>query len=252
MFGDDVTAVRLDFQDPTTFTSATEGCTALFLLRPPPIADMKATLNPFVDVARANGVQQVVFLSVAGAGKNKLVPHHAVEVHLGARTGDWTVLRPGFFAQNLGDAYRRDIVEDNRLYVPAGRGRAAFVDVRDVAEIAAGALLEPAPHAGKAYTLTGPAAVSFEEAAAILTEAVARPIRYQPATVAGYALHLRRRGMPAAQIAVQTILHVGLRFGQAEATDTTLATLLGRPGRTLREYVADHVATWIPTTTIAA
>lgn len=38
----------LDFQDPGTFASATEGCTALFLLRPPPIADMKATLNPFI------------------------------------------------------------------------------------------------------------------------------------------------------------------------------------------------------------
>ncbi|MEO6572305.1 MAG: NAD(P)H-binding protein [Polyangiaceae bacterium] len=245
MFEDDAVATaRLDFRDSSTFAAAVEGCSALFLLRPPPISDVTATLNPFVDVARERGVRQVVFLSVAGAGKNKLVPHHAVEVHLAARSNDWTVLRPGFFAQNLGDAYRADIVEDDRLFVPAGRGRVAFVDVRDVAEVAAAALCDPAAHAAKAYTLTGPAAVSFEDAAAILTEALRRTIRYDRASIAGYALHLHRRGMPAAQVAVQTILHVGLRFGQAATIDPTLHSLLGRSGRSLREYVFDHIATW--------
>ena len=242
--GTEVDAVRLDFRDPATFPTALRGCSALFLLRPPPIADMKATLIPFVDAARAHGVGQVVFLSVAGAESNRLVPHHAVEVHLAAQSQKWTVLRPGFFAQNLGDAYRRDIVEDERIYVPAGRGRAAFVDVRDVAEVAAQALVDPPAHAAKAYTLTGPEAVSFTEAAAILTAALGRSVRYERATIPGYALHLHRRGMPAAQIAVQTILHVGLRFGQAEPIDPTLARLLGRPGRTLTDYVSDHVATW--------
>ena len=190
---DGVTSVRLDLRDSSTFAAAVEGCSALFLLRPPAISDVKATLNPFVDVARERGVRHVVFLSVAGAGKNTLVPHHAVEVHLAARSDDWTVLRPGFFAQNLGDAYRRDIVEDDRLFVPAGRGRVAFVDVRDVAEVAAAALCDPASHAAKAYTLTGPAAVSFKDAAAILTEALGRTIRYDRASIASYALHLHRR-----------------------------------------------------------
>ena len=242
--GSEVETVRLDFRDPATFPAALRGCSALFLLRPPPIADMKATLIPFVDAARAHGVGQIVFLSVAGAGSNRLVPHHAVEVHLAARSQEWTVLRPGFFSQNLADAYRRDIVEDDRIYVPAGRGRAAFVDVRDVAEVAAQALVDPPAHAAKAYTLTGPEAVSFTEAAATLTSALGRTIRYERASIAGYVLHLHRRGMPAAQIAVQTILHVGLRFGQAEAVDPTLSRLLGRAGQTLTEYVSDHAATW--------
>jgi uncharacterized protein YbjT (DUF2867 family) len=120
----------------------------------------------------------------------------------------------------------------------------AFVDTRDVARAAALALCEPAPHAGKAYTLTGPEAVTFDDAAQILTRALGRTIRYVPASVAGYALHLRRRGLPAGQIAVQTILHAGLRLGQAEAVDPTMAALLGRPGATLAEYVNDHVETW--------
>lgn len=241
---DGVSLARLDFLDSRTFARAVDGCSALFLLRPPPISHVKATLNPFVDAARERGVGQIVFLSVAGAGNNRLVPHHAVEVHLAARSDDWTVLRAGFFSQNLGDAYRRDIVEDGRIYVPAGRGRAAFVDVRDVAAVAASALVDPEAHRAKAYTLTGPAPVSFAEAAATLSDALGRTIRYERASLAGYALHLHRRGMAAPQIAVQTLLHVGIRFGRAEAVEPTLGALLGRPSRTLRDYVFDRLATW--------
>ncbi len=242
--GDAVEAVRLDLRDRATWADAARGCTSMFLLRPPAIANTKETLVPFVDVAREQGVGHVVFLSVMGAGENKIVPHHAVEAHLRARGPEHTLLRPGFFAQNLQDAYLRDIVEDDRLYVPAGRGRAAFVDLRDVAEVAALALCAPDVHREQAYTLTGPEAVGFDRAAELLTEALGRRVRYEPASVLGYVRHLRRRGQPWAQVVVQTILHVGLRFGQAEAVDPTLASLLGRPGRTLGEYVRDHAELW--------
>lgn len=237
--------VRLDFRDPKSFTSALVGCRSVFLLRPPAIADTKTTLVPFIDEARRLGVEQIVFLSVAGADKYPFVPHYAVEAHLSRCGGAYTVLRPGFFAQNFGDAYHRDIAENSRIYVPAGAGRVAFVDTRDIAEVAALALTEPVHHAGAAYTLTGPEAVTFDDAAAMLGAALRRPIKYDPASLVGYARHLHRRGLPVAQIAVQSILHFGLRFGQAEAVDPTLQQLLGRRGRTLRDYVNDHASLWV-------
>jgi uncharacterized protein YbjT (DUF2867 family) len=242
--GEDLDAVPLDFHDPSTFAAALRGARALFLLRPPAIADMRRTLIPLVDAARQEGLDPIVFLSVAGA--NRLMPHHAVEGHLARAGGTWTVLRPGFFAQNLGDAYRRDIVEEGRLYVPAGQARVTFVDVRDVAEVAAQALLEPGRYHGRIYTLTGPEAVSFATAAELLSAALGRPIRYQSASVTGYIRHLHRRGLPMGQIAVQALLHVALRRnkGQAQVVDPLLAMLLRRPARTLREYVNDHVALW--------
>ncbi|MDB4997915.1 MAG: hypothetical protein JWM74_5347 [Myxococcaceae bacterium] len=239
----DVEPVRLDLDAPSTFRHAAEGCEALFLVRPHGVADV--ALVQFLDAAREHGVRHVVFLSVPPAGPvNRLLPHHAIEAHLTSRSGDWTILRPGFFAQNLGDAYWRDIVEDSRLYVPAGGGRVAFVDVRDIAEVAAIALLDRSAHAGRTYTLTGPEATTFEEAAAILSDALEQPVRYEPASIPRYALHLHERGTPAPQIALQTLLHVALRFGQARAVDPTLRTLLDRRARTLHDYVRDHVTTW--------
>lgn len=241
---DGVEAVAFNFRDPNTFQPAVRGCNAVFLLRPPAISNTRKTLNPFVDVARAEGVRQIVFISVAGAADNPLVPHHAVEQHLRHGPEGWTIVRPGFFAQNLGDTYRADIIQDNRIFVPAGRGRVAFVDVRDVADVAINALIDPASHQGQTYTLTGSEPLSFANAAEILSRETARDIRYQPASIPAYCVHLRRRGMPFAQVLVQAILHVGIRFGQAETVNETLPSLLGCPPRTLHEYVRDYRSLW--------
>lgn len=237
--------VRFDFEDPKSWACACEGCASLFLLRPPPISDIEATLNPFVDAARRAGVEHVTFLSVAGAESNPMVPHHKVETHLKTGAGAWTILRPGFFAQNLQDAYRRDLQESDRLYVPAGSGAVAFVDLRDVAEVAASIFARPEDHLGAGYTLTGPAAFTFDEVAACLTDALGREIVYRPASVPGYLSHLvRQRDAAWAQAVVQTILHIGLRFGQAERIDPTLARLLGHPARSVADYIADHRDLW--------
>lgn len=236
-------AVGLDLSDPRTYGAAVQGMRGLFLLRPPPLAHVRETLNVLVDQALAAGVQHVTFLSVQGADRRSWVPHHAVEEHLAAALPSSTLLRPGFFAQNLADAYREDIVAEGRLYVPAGRGRVAFVDVRDVAEVAARTFLEPALR-GQAWTLTGPEAATLEQVAAALTATLARPIRYEPASIPGYVMHLRRRRAPWMQVLVQTVLHVGLRFGDAEGADPTLGRLLGRPARTVEAYIRDHGSLW--------
>ena len=235
-------SMALDFLDPRTFAPAVDGCYAVFLLRPPAISKMHSTLNAFVEVARREGVTHFVFVSVAGAERNTLVPHHAVEAHLKAGPSDWTILRPGFFAQNLTGAYRRDIVEDDRIYVPAGDARVAFIDARDVADFAATALLGGPRHLGQQYLLTGPEPLSFHEVANLLALELERPIRYQPATVLGYATHLAGQRIPAMQILVQTILHMSLRNGGAALVDATLTDLLGRPPRGMREFIRDHKA----------
>lgn len=232
---------EFDFARPDTFDAAVRGCGALFLLRPPPISDVKATLNVLVGRARRAGVRSIVFVSVAGAERNPVVPHHAVERYLMDGPNDWTILRPGFFAQNFEASYRADIVEDGRVYVPAGAGLVTFIDVRDLADVAAMALTDAA-HRGRAYTLTGPAPISFAAAADMLSEVIGRSIRYEPATMLGYARHLKRRGLPTAHIVVQTVLHAGLRYGQATRVDPTLEALLARRPRTLLDYFGDHAA----------
>ncbi|MDC7122769.1 NmrA family NAD(P)-binding protein [Cellulomonas fimi] len=241
-----VETVRLDLLDPSTFAPAVRGAGALFLVRPPAIARVGPTLNALLDIAAEEGVDHVVFSSVTGADRNRVVPHHRVETHLQASGLPWTILRPGFFAQNLADAYRDDIVADSRILLPAADGTAAFVDVRDVGDVVAVVLADPDAHRGAGYVLTGPRALGFDEVAAILTRELGRPVTYEPTSALRYLRHVRRQGRPFAQAVVQTVLHTGLRRGQAETVDPTLERLLGRPGRTLEQYVHDHRDVWAP------
>ena len=234
-----------DFEKRETWGPALESCDQLFLLRPPAISKIAQTLNPFVDFARTRGVRHVVFLSVQGAESRPRIPHHGVEKHLEASGDDWTFLRPGFFAQNFSDAYLRDILEDDRLYVPAAEGQVAFVDVRDLGVVAARVFEHPEAHRGKAYRLTGPRTFTFEQAAALLTEATGRAITYVPATLAAYPFHLlTRRNAGLLQAIIWTTLHAGLRRGEAAIVDPQLERLLGKPARDLRDFVREHAATW--------
>ena len=107
-------------------------------------------------------------------------------------------------------AYRLDIVKDYRLYVPTEDGRVAFIDVADLGAVAAAIFANTEMHRSEGYTLTGPAALTFAEVAELLTSALGQPVRYQPASTIGYLQHprRRRRRMPMAQVAMQTILHL--------------------------------------------
>ena len=79
----------------------------------------------------------------------------------------------------------------------------------------------------------------------MLSEVLGRPIRYVPASVPGYVRHLHQRAAVLGPgWASQTLMHVGLRFGHAEQVDPTLANLLGRPTRTVRQYIEDHAPLW--------
>lgn len=245
LLGGSVKTTRLDFLDRETWAEALGGADRMFLMRPPAIASVKNSINPFVDFARERGVGHVVFLSVAGAGRSNVVPHRKVEDHLRKRGDNYTNLRPGFFAQNLESAYRQDIIEDDRIYVPAGKKQPVnWIDARDIAEVAGLVLAEPEAHRSQSYTLAGPGAVAWSEVTSALTTALGRPIRYEPASLLGYMRHLSRRGVPRGAVMVQAILHFLLRFGHGATEDPTLERLLGRPGRSVRQYIEDHVELW--------
>lgn len=235
---------QLDFWKPETWQAALDGCAGVFLMRPPAITDIGKTLGPFIDQAYEQGVEHIVFLSVAGAQDNTMVPHHKVEVRLKACGEAHTILRPGFFAQNLASSYAQDIREDDRIYVPAGRSPVRWIDARDIAKAAAVVLSAPQAHRGSGYTLEGPQLDSWEHVAQVLSEVTGRPITYVPASVPGYMWHLRRRGMGAEQILVQTVLHALLRRAPATQAPPDLERLIGGPGRTVERYIRDHAQVW--------
>lgn len=238
--------VPFDFADPGTWDTALEGIRGVFFLMPPGLGNLKGTVLPFIARAREREAGPLIYMSVQGAEESRVLPHRTIEKALIEGPSDWTILRPGFFAQNIGGPYREDIREDGCIFLPAGRARVAFIDVRDLGDVAATVFTNPEPHQSRGYALTGQEDPTFCDVAGILTEELGRPIRYEPASLPAYLRHLRRRrGLGWGQALLYARLHVGLRWGEGDRPTPDLPRLLGRVPRTVRDYVRDHRELWL-------
>lgn len=235
-------AVRFDFADAATHGPALDGVTAVFLMRPPAMA-RAAAFDPFLDAMVHAGVRCIAVLSVRGAERAPLLPHHWLERHVMARDLDWTMLRPADFMQNLETVHRDDIRDRDEIAVPAGDGRSAFVDADDVAGAAA-TVLTQSGHARKGYALTGPASLTFGDVARDLSAALGRRVRYRPVSVARFVAERRGQGTPLALCAVMSALYTAQRLGAADGVTDDLPRLLGRPATAMAGYAARETATW--------
>jgi uncharacterized protein YbjT (DUF2867 family) len=233
----------LDFENPGTFAPAFEGVDRLFLMRPPQMADVDKSIKPLIDYAASAGVRHVAFLSLIGAEKNKVVPHAKIEALLLASPMTYTLLRAGFFMQNLSTTHRQDIVEHDDVFIPAGKGKTAFVDTRDLAAVAALALTQ-AGHENKAYPLTGGESIDYYQVAAILSEVLKRAITYSNPSPLRFAWRMRSRGAEWPYIAVTSAIYMTTRLGMAAPIHPQLADLLGRPPITFRQFAEDEAAVW--------
>jgi uncharacterized protein YbjT (DUF2867 family) len=176
----------------------------------------------------------VVRLSAIGTGEphgDRTVgaAHHLADQAVRASELDWTLLRPTTFASNTlwwADAIRAGVPVPNLL----GDGWQGIVDPADVAAVAAEVLASPGPdHTGRVHTLTGPELLSVPDQAAILAEALGRPVELvdTPPAVAGE--RMRADGMDPAAVEQIVTGSSWARAGHNAILTDDVATVLGRP-----------------------
>lgn len=237
--------VEFDFLRPETFAGALEGVSRVFFMRPPALAEVRAQFGPFLDaLAGVPKLDCVVFLSIQGAEGMPWVPHRKIELEVQKRNLPWTFLRPAFFFQNLSGTHGEELQQTGELALCAGKGRTAFVDTRDVAEVAASVLANPGKHLHRAYELSGRQALTYAEVVGELGRAAGRTLRYRPLGFVSFYRHCRRRGIAGDQAAVMVLLYGLCRFGQAARTSNELEGLLGHAPRTLAEFAFDFASAW--------
>ncbi|WP_405887556.1 SDR family oxidoreductase [Streptomyces longwoodensis] len=231
-----------DYRDAASLRAAMDGVAAAFLVGVPgPDAQHDEAL---VAAARTAGVGRLVKLSAIGTGDPDLdsfggwhVPGERAVRESGA---EWTVLRPSSFASNT-LSWAGAIGAGEPVPNMSGDGRQGVIDPRDVAEVAARALLD-AGHSGRTYTLTGPEAISVPGQAAVLAEVLGRPVTARDLSPDDTRAHLAAWGLT--ERAAEDVL-AGLAYARegrnALVTDDVPA-VLGRPARTYRAWARDHRA----------
>jgi len=236
-------AVLFDFMDESTWDDALIGIDKLFLMRPPAISDVKTYLFPVIDRAIEKGIKQIVFLSLQGVQFNPLTPHFKVEKYLKRVRAPYTFIRPNFFMQNLSTFYADDIKQRNEIFLPAGKGKTAFVDTRDIGAVIARTLSDDS-HIGKAYTLTGSDSLDYYQVADVLSKELNRAITYRNPTVQQYADRLKTNKADEGFIKVQKMLYFVVRHNFSAGTTDDIYNLLGRKPITFNEFAHDYAKNW--------
>jgi uncharacterized protein YbjT (DUF2867 family) len=232
-------AVRADFTDPVSLTSAITDVDAVFLVTVPPTPSTAHDLA-LLTAAREAGVRKIVKLSAIGSGEQfdgAVVGawHLAAEQAIEDSGLAWTMLRPPSFASNF-LAYRELINAGEPIPDMLGPAQQAIVDPRDVSAVAVEALLNDT-HDGRRYDLTGPELLTFADQATILERVLDRPVK----TVAMDA-QLATASMPTEAAAAVTIGVGWARAGGAAYVTDQVSRVLGRPAGTFEQWAVDHLA----------
>ncbi|WP_411839038.1 NAD(P)H-binding protein [Paracoccus sp. ME4] len=233
---------RFDWTDPAS-AAAFEGCDAAYLVAPTDRSDHLAVMQPLLEAAMRQGVRRFVLLSASLLEPGGPMMG-AVHAWLAANAPEWAVLRPSWFMQNVTEGpHAATIRQEGALYTATGTGRVGFIDAEDIAAAGAAALTAAAPLNGD-VVLTGPQALSYDDAAAIIATALGRPVRHVALDPAEMTARLMRQGLPADYARTLTRMDGIIAAGGEDRTTPGVRQLTGREPTAFATFAARAVAAW--------
>jgi uncharacterized protein YbjT (DUF2867 family) len=230
-----VEVVAGDFEKPGSLVPALRGVDRMHLVSIGPLT----TVPEVIALAEEAGVRRLTHLGHHDPSRDDDDPletdHRAVHRAVEASGLEWTHVFPGEFMANTFE-WIGSIRSERVVRAPFGAWRSAMVHEADIAAVILAALLGDG-HAGRTYVPTGPEPVRRIDAVRMIGEAIGREIRFVELTPE-QAREQWKEIYP--EFVIEWFLEMG-RYLDANATvrpDVELVT--GRPGRTFRQWAADH------------
>jgi uncharacterized protein YbjT (DUF2867 family) len=227
-----------DWEDRSTWEPALEGVGSVYLTYYPDLAVPGAVdaVSEFAALAIRSGAPRIALLS----GRGEPEAERAEEA-VRATGAELTVLRSTWFMQNFSEDYMLEHVLAGEIRLPGGDVPTPFLDIDDLADVAVAALTDDR-HVGRLYELTGPHSLTFADAAAVISAASGRTVRYVPVTLEQHAAELREHDVPPEVVELLTYVF-GEVFDNRNA-DTTdgVREALGREPRDFASYAAEAAA----------
>lgn len=249
-----VDIVRGDLSKPDGLRAALSGVSATFLVWP--LLNAKAASD--VVAAIEDHASRIVYLSsmsVRDGVDRQTDPisafHAEIERLISRSRLQWTFLRPSGFATNT-LVWAPQIRTGSTVRWPYGGARRSLIDERDIAAVAARALLDER-HGGHKHLLSGPHALTQIEQLELIGEAIGRQLRYEeiPPAAARQALltawgipSIVARVLPARtlprRIADGVLAAQANMLSEPEAVTNTVEHVTGTPARTFTNWASSH------------
>lgn len=238
----DVEIVEMDFDNPESLHAAFTHVDKVFMVTPSAHNQIEMA-KTLVDEAKKNGVKHIVKLSAMGADAEPGIEmgrwHREMEKYIEASGIAYTFLRPSSFMQNFINYNAESIKQENKFYQPTGDGKVGYIDARDIAAVGVEALTSEG-HAGKAYELTGPEALSNYEVAALMSEVLGREIEFVDVPEPAAKKEMTDNGTPDWMANALLELYSLYKAGYANKTTDEVADVTGHQPHSLGQFIQDH------------
>lgn len=233
------TSPAFDWEDSDTWRAAMEGTESAYVTFYPDLAIPTAeqTIRHFVTLAKDVGMRHVVLLSGRGeAGAQR------AEAVLETSGLDWNVVRANWFMQNFSEGFMIEGILNGQLVLPAGQTVEPFIDVDDIADVAVAALTRPELR-NRLFEVSGPRALSFEQCAVEISDAVGYPISYTQVPIDKFIKVLRDQGAPEDVLWLMRELFTVVFDGRNSDPTGGVEDALGRQATDFSEYIRKVIAT---------
>lgn len=235
-------AVGFDWNDEASWPDAVQGVDAIYLVKPR-TPDPAATVLSFLGGLRGT---RVVLLSEVGAGsRDDGATERAVEKVVEASGLEFVLLRLNWFMQNFVEPsfYLDDIREKAQLRLPTAGQATSFVDTRDIGEAAATCLLE-AEYSGRAFTITGPQALTWHEVSSLVSAAAGYEVSYLDVPLEDYLNELADAGTSATGVAYWGRVLREVCSGGTALVTKDVEQLTGHVPRSFQDFVNESASLW--------
>ena len=229
--------IHFDFENFETFDNALTGIDRIFLLRPPYISDIETYFKPLISKIKDKKINQIVFLSVQGAEKSKVIPHNKIERLINENGFDFIFLRPSYFMQNLTTTLINDIKTKREIILPSGKSKFNWIDIENIGEAGAILLDKFENHKNQAIEITGLENENFDKVTSLINEIIDNPIRYRNVNPLRFYRIKKQDGMVKGMIIVMTLLHFLPRFQKEPKISDFYEQLTGKKPTDLKTFV---------------
>lgn len=223
---------------------AFQGVEKAFFLCPPGYTNQHELLGPLIGKAEERQLQKVVLMTAMGANAIEAAPLRQAEIRLERSGLRYNIIRPNWFMQNFNSFWLQGILQANTVFLPVGDARASFIDARDIAAVAA-ELLDTNRFDNQDFDLTGAESISHDEAAALISQATGKQIRFQDITPQAMLDGLLKAGVPADYAQFLVMILGFLKQGAAERRTDAVEKITGRAPIGFVQYARDYRAAWL-------
>ena len=241
--------IEIDYDKPETLRRACDGISKIFLLTPDSPRAVELASN-LVKVAKKAGVKHIVKQSnilvteMESATTPYARQHREAEKIIDESGIQFTFLRPNDFMQNFVSFFTLTIKTNSAFYIPGGDAKVSFVDVRDIAAVAAKVLTEhdesESRHFGKAYNITGPEPLSYYQAAEILSNTAGKKIDYVDIPEEDARRGMKAMGMNESFINTALELFDNYRKGYASQVSDVVESITGNKPISFAQFAMDY------------